>query len=70
MVYINFTSLLGAWVRGWRETNFDIGRMGCVGPQSFCANQKKKKNDRSGNFGVGERYNFMNFCFDSMKFYL
>ena len=50
-VYINFTSLLnsvggvgsvGAWIRRWRKTNFDIGRMGRVGPQRFCADQKKK----------------------------
>ena len=49
-VYINFTSLLnsvddvgsvGAWIRGWRETNFGIGRMFRVGPQRFCADQKK-----------------------------
>ena len=30
-----------AWVRGWRETNFGISRMGLVGPQSFCADKKK-----------------------------
>ena len=30
-----------AWVRGWRETNFGISRKGCVGPQSFCADQEK-----------------------------
>ena len=45
---------VSAWVRGWRETNFGIGRLGRLGPQSFCADQKKKKNDRSRNFGVGE----------------
>ena len=50
MVYINFMSLLNsvgglgsvsAWVRGWSEANFGIGRIGRVGPQSFCADQKK-----------------------------
>ena len=44
---------VSAWVRGWRETNFGIGRLGRLGPQSFCADQKKK-NGRSRNFGVGE----------------
>ena len=33
---------VGAWIRRWRKTNFDIGRMGRVGPQRFCADQKKK----------------------------
>ena len=46
-VYINFTSLLdsvegvgsvGAWVRRWRESNFDIG---LVGPQNFGEDKKK-----------------------------
>ena len=50
MVNINFTSLINsvggvgsvdAWVRGWRETNFGISRMGRVGPESFWVDQKK-----------------------------
>ena len=54
MSLLNSVGGLGSvsgWVRGWRETNFGIGRIGRVGPQSFCADQK---NGRSPNFGVGE----------------
>ena len=58
---------VGAWVRGWRGKNFDIGRIGRVGPQSFCMDQK---NGMSRNFGVGETYDLINFCYDSLKFYL
>ena len=45
-VDINFTNLLnsmggvvsvGAWVRGWREPNFGVSRVGCVGLQKFGA---------------------------------
>ena len=59
MVYVNFKSLLngvggvgsvGAWVRGWRETNFGIDCMGRVGTQSLA---RIKKYGRSQNFGVG-----------------
>ena len=57
----------GTWVRGWRETTFGIGRIGRVGPQSFCTDQK---NGRSRNFGVGETHGFINFYYDPMKFYL
>ena len=42
---------LGAWVSGWRETSFVIDRMGCVGPQSFYADQK---NGRRQNFDMDE----------------
>ena len=50
MVYINFFSLLnsvggvglvGAWVRGWREPDFGVGRVGRLGPQNFDTDQKK-----------------------------
>ena len=30
---------VGAWVPGWRETNFCVGLMGLVDPQNFCADQ-------------------------------
>ena len=28
-----------AWVRGWRESNIDIGHVGRVSPQDFSADQ-------------------------------
>ena len=45
---------VSAWVRGWRETNFGIGRLGRFGSTKFLCRSKKKKNGRSRNFGVGE----------------
>ena len=58
---------VGVWFRGWRESNFGISRVDRVGPQNF-GRIKKKSMGRS--FGVGEKYDFTNFCYDSMKFYL
>ena len=53
-----------AWVCGWRESNFGMGR---VGPQNFGAG---KKNGSGQDFGVDEIYDLMNFYYDSMKFFL
>ena len=48
MVHIDFTILLnsvgnvgkvGAWFNGWHVSNFDMGRMGRVGPQNFGTGQ-------------------------------
>ena len=60
---------VSAWVRGWRETNFGIGRLGRLGPQSFCADQKKKKMT-GAEILVWVKHDIMNFCYDSMQFYL
>ena len=57
----------GARVREWRESNFGIGGEGRVGPQNVGADQK---NDWGRKFGVSETYDFINFCYDSIKFYL
>ena len=54
-------------VRGWCESNFGTGRVGRLDPQNFG---EVKKNGRGQNFGVGKTYEFLNFCYDSMKFYL
>ena len=54
------------WVCGWRESNFGMGHVGCVGPQNVDTGQK---NARGRNFGVGKTYDFMNF-YVFMKFYL
>ena len=32
---------VGAWVRGWRESNFGIDLVGRVGPQNFGEDKKK-----------------------------
>ena len=58
---------VGAWVRGWSELNFCMSRVGRVGPQNFGVGQKKWQGQ---NFGVGETCGFMNFYYDSAKFYL
>ena len=29
------------WFHGWHESNYGMGRLGCVGPQNFAAAQKK-----------------------------
>ena len=44
---------VGAWVRGWCESNFGIDLVGRVGPQNFSEDQK---NGRGRNFSVGEKY--------------
>ena len=31
---------VGAWVRGWRGSNFGVGGMGGVGPLNFGIGQK------------------------------
>ena len=38
-----------------------------MGPQNVGADQK---NDWGRKFGVSETYDFINFCYDSIKFYL
>ena len=38
-----------------------------MGPQKFATVQK---NGRSRNFSAGGTNDFINFCYDSMKFYL
>ena len=57
----------GAGVRGWHESNFEIGRKGRLGQQNFVAVQK---NCRVRNIRVSETYDFMNFYCDYKKFYL
>ena len=47
---------MGAWVRGWRDSNLGIGREGRVGPKIFLV--LIKKTGRVRNFGVGETYDF------------
>ena len=76
-VHISFTSLLNGYrgycwcvgssvaSSGGFESNFGRGCVGLVGPQSF----RVRKKGRGWNFGVGETYDFKNFCYDSMKFY-
>ena len=44
-----------------------MSRVGRVGPQNFGVGQKKWQGQ---NFGVGETCGFMNFYYDSAKFYL
>ena len=58
--------IVGAWVRGWRESNFGRGRVGRVGPQSFGAGQKKMAGVE---ILVWVKHDFTNFCYDFMKFY-
>ena len=50
MVHIDFTILLnsvgnvgkvGAWFNGWHVSNFDMDRVGRVGPQNFGTGQRK-----------------------------
>lgn len=59
MVHIDFTILLnsvgkvgrvGAWFNGWHVSNFDMGRVGRVGPQNFGTGQRKLE---GRNVGVG-----------------
>ena len=49
LAHISFTSLLnsvdgvgsvGAWFRGWNESNVDRGHVGRVSPKSFGVGQK------------------------------
>ena len=42
---------MGAWIRGWRESNFDVGREGHVGPENFGG---LKKMEGANIFVVGE----------------
>ena len=44
-----------------------MDRVGRMGLQNFGG---KQKNGRGQNFGVGGTYKFMNFYYDSTKFYL
>lgn len=75
-VHINFTSLrdnvdgvgsVSACVRRWTEPNFRVSRVDRVDPQNFG---KYQKSGRGQNFSVGGTYDFINFYFDSMTFYL
>ena len=75
-VYINFMSQLnsvggvgsfGAWVRRCRDSNFGIDPVGHVGPKILA---RINKNGRGRNFSVGEMYDFINFRYDNLKFYL
>ena len=59
MVHIDFTILLnnvgnvgkvGAWFNGSHVSNFDMGRVGRVGPQNFGTGQRKLE---GRNVGVG-----------------
>ena len=60
---------VSAWVRGWRETNFGIGRLGRFGSTKFLCRSKKKK--MAGvEILVWVKHDIMNFCYDSMQFYL
>ena len=44
---------VGAWVRGWRGSNFDVGGVGGMGLQDFGVGQKNDMDDMGRNFGVG-----------------
>ena len=63
-------SSVGACVRGWRESNFSIYLVGRVGPQNVGEDKKVTEVLKSRNFSVGEAYDFMNFRYDTMTFYL
>ena len=44
---------VGAWVRGWRGSNFGVGGMGGVGPLNFGIGQKTDVGGVGRDFGVG-----------------
>ena len=45
---------VGAWVRGWRGSNFGVGGMGGVGPLNFGIGQKTDVGGVGRDFGVGD----------------